>query len=254
MEDGVKQGINDINNSQSGKKVSWYNQRMKIIYLTIMLSIMVLASEWTLVKAKNGVSVYTAEVEGSDFLAYRGETVVNASIASVVAVLYDTPNCTSWLHECSFGLTLEELSFEENYIYESYDLSFPVSDRGLILRSSLVWEDKKAVLSVHDANDYCDKSTNPRCVKVKRLGLTAIPRSKGAYTLTRLDANKTSIVWQAHTNPGGSIPTWMVNMLVVDMPYYSLLNLRTVAKEDQYKEMTKEKLQKSWQEQYDKHH
>ena len=227
---------------------------MKIILLILSLSLVILASEWTLVKEKNGVSVYTSAVEGSDFLAYRGEIVVDGSIASVVSVLYDTPNCVSWLHECSFGLTLEEVSFKENYIYESYDLSFPVSDRGLILHSTLVWDESRAVVSVEDANDFCKNKTNPRCEKVRSLNLTTIPRSKGAYTLTKLDDNKTSVVWQAHTDPGGSIPTWMVNMLVVDMPYYSLRNLRKVVKENQYKEMTKEKLKRSWQRQYDQHH
>ena len=213
-----------------------------------------IANEWSLVKEAEGIRVYTSPVEGSDFLAYRGEVVVEASIASIVAVLYDTPNCVSWLHECSFGLTLDEISFEENYIFESYDLSFPVSDRGLILRSTLVWDEKKAVVSIEDANSFCQKRSDPRCEKVCSLDLMMIPRSNGAYTLTMLDQNRTSVVWQAHTNPGGSIPTWMVNMLVVDMPYYSLFNLRNIVKEDQYKDMSKEKLQRSWQLQYDQHH
>ena len=234
--------------------MAWYNQHMKLLFLIMAFYCMAFAAEWTLVKDKNGVRVYTSSVAGSDFLAYRGETVIEASVATVVAVLYDTPNCTAWLYECSYGLTLEELSFEENYIFERYDLSFPVSDRGLILHSSLMWDEKKAVLSVKDANDFCDNNTNSRCKKVRSLNLTTIVRSRGTYILTMLDEYRTSVVWQAHTDPGGSIPTWMVNMLVVDMPYYSLLNLQEIVNEDKYKDMTKEKLKRLWKVQYDQHH
>ena len=215
---------------------------------------MLFANSWTLVKEEQGVTVYTVAVEGSDFLAYRGETVIEASMASIIAVLYDTPNCVSWLYECTLGVTLEEISFEENYIFERYDLTFPVSDRGILLHSRLLWEDNHAILYIEDANDYCEGRSTSRCERIRSLDLIAITHSKGSYTLKTLDENRTSVVWQVHTEPGGSIPTWVVNMMVVDMPYHSLLNLRSLVQQDQYKNMSREKLQRLWQDQYDKHH
>ena len=227
---------------------------MKLVFIILALATLATASEWTLVKEAEEIRVYTTPVEGSDFLAYRGETVVEASAASIVAVLYDTPNCVSWLHECSFGLTLEEVSFEENYIFEQYDLTFPVSDRGVILHATLVWSEGSAIVSIEENNAYCEQNSNPRCAQVRALDLTPITRSRGAYTLTRIDENRTSVVWQVHAEPGGQIPTWIVNMLVVDMPYYSLLNLRSIVNETPYQDMTQEKLRMLWQVEYDKHH
>ena len=234
--------------------MSWYNHRMKVLFITLGLVLSITASEWSLVKEAEGIRVYTSPVAGSDFLAYRGETVVEGSVASIVAVLYDTPNCISWLHECSFGLTLDEVSFEENYIFEQYDLTFPVSDRGVILHSTLEWDDTTAVVRIEEKNNYCKENPNPRCAKVRALDLIPITRSRGAYTLKRIDDKRTSVVWKVHAEPGGKIPTWIVNMMVVDMPYYSLLHLRSIVKEKQYRDMTQEKLRKLWQVQYDKHH
>jgi len=234
--------------------VSWYNHRMKVLFITLCLVLSITASEWSLVKESEGVRVYTSPVEGSDFLAYRGETVVEGSVASIVAVLYDTPNCVSWLHECSFGVTLEEVSFEENYIFEQYDLTFPVSDRGVILHSTLEWDKGHAVVRIKEDNAYCDENENLRCAKVRALDLIPITRSRGAYTLTYIDEQRTSVVWQVHAEPGGKIPTWIVNMMVIDMPYYSLLHLRTIVKEEKYRDMTQQKLRKLWQGQYDEHH
>ena len=228
---------------------------MKVLFIILTFVISAVSSdEWTLVKESEGIRVYTSPVAGSNFLAYRGETVVGSGIASIVAVLYDTPNCTSWLHECSFGLDLEQVSFEENYIFEQYDLTFPVSDRGVILHSTLDWKRERAVLRIEEVNDYCKQSSNPRCEKVRVLDLTPIARSRGAYTLTRISDQRTSVVWQVHAEPGGKIPTWIVNMMVIDMPYYSLLNLRSIVKETRYKDMTQEKLRTLWQKQYNEYH
>ena len=232
----------------------WYNYCMKIVFMILTLVMCTVAHDWTLVKESEGIRVYTSSVTGSDFLAYKGETVVEASMASIVAVLYDTPNCVSWLHECSFGLDLEQISFEENYIFEQYDLTFPVSDRGVILHSTLEWDAGYAIVRIEEKNDYCKQNSNPRCAKVRELDLISITRSRGAYTLTHIDEKRTSVVWQVHAEPGGKIPTWIVNMMVVDMPYYSLLNLVTIVKEPKYRDMTKEKLRVLWQAQYDKHH
>ena len=231
-----------------------YNQSMKIIMMIFGLAVVLFANEWRLVKEKNDIKVYTREVEGSDFLEFRGETVVEGSIAALVAVLYDTQNCPAWLHECSFGMTLEEVSFEENYIFEIYDLTFPVSDRGVILHSMLSWNDDGASLETYEVQTFCEERDSSRCQKVKSLDVTPIKRSSGRYTFTTLDDNRTNVVWQQHVEPGGNIPTWLVNAMVVDLPYETLLKLQTLVTDAKYQGVTEKKLRQMWSKQYQLHH
>ncbi len=237
-----------------GEKVSCYNRSMKIVMILIFINLYVGASEWHLVKEKNSVKVYTREVEGSDFLEFRGETVVQGTVAALVAVLYDTANCPAWLHECSYAMTLEEVSFEENYIFEIYDLSFPVSDRGVILHSKLSWRANIARLETQEVQTFCDERTTTRCQKVNDLDVTPIKRSRGVYTFKTLGKNRTEVVWQQHVEPGGSIPTWLVNAMVVDLPYETLLKLQTLVLDIKYAEMTEKTLRAMWSHQYEAHH
>jgi hypothetical protein len=42
------------------------------------------------------------------------------------------------------------------------------------------------------------------------------------------------VVYQVHANPGGSLPNWMVNAIVVETPLETLLNLRDVVTNEKY--------------------
>ena len=41
--------------------------------------------------------------------------------------------------------------------------------------------------------------------------------------------NLTEVTYQVHTEPGGSVPSWLANSFVVDAPFNTLSGLRTLA-------------------------
>ena len=212
--------------------------------------LMLEADVWQLAKEKNAVTVYTRAIEGSSFLEFKGETVVEGSVDALVALLYDTANAPAWIHDCSFGMTLKEVSFEENYVFQIYDLPFPVSNRQLILHSKLTYTEEGARLETKEVNTFCKDKQLRRCQKVNENTLIQIKRSRGHYIFIRLDDKRTKVVWQQHIEPGGSVPDWLVNALVVDIPYHSLLRLQELVKDQKYRDMTKRKLENRWLEQY----
>lgn len=212
------------------------------------------ADEWQLAEDKNAIIVYTRAIEGSSFLEFRGETVVEGSVDALVALLYDTANAPAWIHDCSFGMTLEEISFEENYIFQIYDLPFPVSNRQLLLHSKLTYTEEGARLEIKKANTFCKDNELSRCQKVNENTLIKIKRSRGHYLFIRIDDKHTKVIWQQHVEPGGSVPDWLANALLVDIPYYSMLRLKEIVKDEKYRDMTKKKLESMWLEQYREFH
>ncbi len=212
------------------------------------------ADDWSLTKEKNGVSVYVREIAGSDFLEFRGETVVEGSVSSLVALLYDTPNAPAWLHDCSFSMSVEEKAFEDNVIFQTYDLPFPAGDRQVILQTKLVWTPKGARLETQEANSYCDGRLTERCKSVRKSGSITMERSRGAYTFTPLNEKRTKVVWQQHVEPGGMIPAWLANTLVVDLPYNSLQQLRSLVRDEKYRDMSETQLRAMWLKQYQRYH
>lgn len=54
------------------------------------MSLSLVAAEWRLEKDDDGIQVFTRAVEGSDYRAFRGETLINAELNQLMAVLDDT--------------------------------------------------------------------------------------------------------------------------------------------------------------------
>jgi hypothetical protein len=49
---------------------------------------------------------------------------------------------------------------------------------------------------------------------------------RGYWKITPLEEGKSEVVYQAHTDPGGNIPDMAANIVVVDIPYNSLFNMK----------------------------
>jgi len=231
-----------------------YNFLMRCVMVIALLLSICEAGEWELVKEDEGIAVYTRSVEGSDFLAFKGETVVEGSIDALVAVLYDTPSAPAWLHQCSFGMTLEEVSFEENYVFQIYDLPFPASNREVILHAHLSLSEGSALLDTREANGFCDSQPVGRCRYVKEVDLTRIEKSRGRYLFVTEENNRTRVVWQQYIEPGGYLPDWLLNALIVDLPFNSLSRLRELVKTEKYRSTTIQQLRARWKEKYRLYH
>ena len=212
------------------------------------------AGDWTLAKEKSGIAVYTREVAGSDFVAFRGETVVEGSVATLIAIMYDIPNAPAWLYNCSFSMTVEERGFKDNIIFQTYDLPFPAGDRQVMLEAKLVWSAESARLETRESNRYCDGRQTERCKRVRGSGHIMMERSRGSYTFRQLDENRTKVVWQQHLEPGGIIPAWLANALVIDIPFNTLRQLQSMVKDTKYRTMTESDLRRMWLEQYKQFH
>jgi len=231
-----------------------YNHPMRYLMTFIVLSCLSEAAEWELVKQEDGITVYTQSVRGSEFLAFKGETVVEGSVDALVAVLYDTKGAPVWLHQCLFSMTLEEVSFEENYIFQIYDLPFPAGNREVVLHTRLSWTQDGAMVESTEVNGFCDSHPVERCRYVQEADLTRIERSRGSYLFIAEENNRTKVIWQQHIEPGGYLPDWLVNALVVDVPFNSLSRLRELVKTKKYRSATIQQLRALWKEQYGHYH
>jgi hypothetical protein len=60
--------------------------------------------------------------------------------------------------------------------------------------------------------------------------LVRVPYIKGFWELIKIDDISTKIVFMNAASPGGSIPDWLADSFVLDMPYHSLNNFRYMLK------------------------
>lgn len=196
--------------------------RMAVICgLTAFISATAQAEDWQVVKDEDGIQISLASVAGSKYKAYRGETVINASIAKLRGLQEDVAAACKWIHECKLQKVLKQEGGKV-WTYSQFNTPWPVTPRDSVI---LVTTEEGA-----------DGSLTRRLVEQP----TFIPEEKGFVRVSEVEGfwkfvpqgpGKTQVIYQVHTEPGGSVPSWLANKFVVDAPFNTLKALKTHAEQ-----------------------
>ena len=107
---------------------------------------------------------------------------------------------------------------------------FPTNDRDFIIKSKKIDIDADTVkLVLTGASNYCDNKNSKLCKKTKTNNVR-ITLINGFYLIEKIGTKHYRITYQIHSEPNGNIPSWLVNSMLVNMPFDTLDNLRTLLK------------------------
>ncbi|KMQ75229.1 START domain-containing protein [Marinobacter subterrani] len=180
---------------------------------------------WTLRKEDGQIRVYTIDQPGSSFKAFKAVGVIDAPIENLMAVMINPGSCVEWVYNCTESRVLGEGGFHDRYAYSVNDMPWPVTDRDYVLRIRTRGDQSSGEV-VMDLNATPNKlAANEDRVRVDR--------SDTLYRFTP-EGDSTRMVWVQHTDPNGSLPGWLVNSLLVDIPVRSMQALERVANFEKY--------------------
>ncbi len=188
------------------------------IGLLLFFSSLACASpSWQLEKEADGVKVWVAPTPGSDYKQFKGQVVINAPLKGVQRVLEDVQNFPRWYHKMVESKVIKSLGNGHSLRYSVTDLPWPVSDRDAVV------EAYKEVMSNGELRVIFVARPNAFPLQEDRIRM---PRLQGRWVLTPLSQTQTQVTFQVAAEPGGSIPSWLANQMVVDVPFNTLRNLK----------------------------
>lgn len=194
---------------------------MKAKYLGLLLCICVwtmavsAADDWELRRDRDGIQVYTIDVEGSPYAAVRTITVVeNVRLAALVALIEDAEACSSWADKCAESYVYERLSETEAYVYTHNSMPFPIKDRDVL--AHVRWSQN---LSTYEVTMESTATIGIMETQRRRLRLT---EASASWRFLPLPSGAVEVANEAHINPGSSLPGWVTNMLLVDTPFQTM--------------------------------
>lgn len=172
--------------------------------------------QWQLAREEGGVRVYLAEVPGSKYKAYRGVVTIKGSLAAVQAAQEDVPGSCVWIFSCQQQrLLATEGGVSE--LYTRFKTPWPVKARDSVIQ----------VTTRTDADGGMTrllKALPQRLPEEK--DFVRVQRVDGRWHLKPLDQGRVEVTYEVHTEPGGSVPSWLANSFVVDAPLQTLQGLR----------------------------
>lgn len=175
-------------------------------------------SSWKFRHDHNGVQVYTRKDTSSGILELKLRTEVRASLRSVVALASDIPNLKDWAFRLKESYNIRSVSETEGYLYMRTDFPLPFSDRDMIVHYTFKQDPHtKQVTST---------SKSAHNLIPEKEGIVRIKAIESKWTYTPLPGGMIRLEYQLKSDPGGSIPKWLINLAVDDGPVKSILGLK----------------------------
>lgn len=190
-------------------------KRVAVVVGLAALSSMAMAEDWKVAKDEDGIKVSLSEVASSQYKAYRGVTLIKAPVAKIRALQEDVAGSCAWIHECKLQKLLKHEG-DQSWTYAQFNTPWPVTARDSVLHVTTVQEaDGGVTRTIEAAPTY----------QPEEKGFVRVTEAKGFWKLVP-KGDATEVTYQLHTNPGGSVPSWLANKFVVEAPFNTLKALR----------------------------
>ena len=178
------------------------------------------------------IRVFTRYVKGSDMKAFKGITTIKSTVTAPVALLQDVKRAHEWVFNCKAMDLIEELSPTQAIYYTVTSMPWPVKNRDNISESRIAQDPETGVVTVTITARNDIFPSNDDHVRVRELDATWTlePRADGLLKVT----------YEAHADPGGGLPSWLVNSFVVEAPLNTLRDFRELVVDDKYQSASRE--------------
>jgi hypothetical protein len=184
---------------------------------------------WKLVKQDKYVQVHTASIEGNGFKMIKAAVEIDAPIEKVAAVIMDVDHYEEWGYQCKESKLIKRPKKNEIIFYYISSTPWPVANRDLV--SHIVFKkisDKEMLIESHNIHQYVDPVPD----------MVRIPKSHARWHLVEIGPNKTRAEYRLELDPGGTVPSWLVNLFISDGPYKTLTAIRAQVMHSRYKGYT----------------
>lgn len=177
------------------------------------------ASGWQLKKQEDGIRIYTKDVEGSNLKALKAELKINAAPAALAALLLNIDRQKEWVYSTRSAHVVKRISADELIYYSEKTMPWPVINRDAVVQLSI---QRNAATGAVTAKAVCVKGIVPEKKDIVRVPLStvkwvAIPDGSGMH-----------ITYEAQVDPGGTLPSWVVNLFSTKGALETFKKLRQV--------------------------
>ncbi|WP_345369642.1 hypothetical protein [Algivirga pacifica] len=169
---------------------------------------------WELVNQADNIEVYNRPHPSSCFKEFKVIARIKGSyLEKAKGILLDFNSYQSWMPACNQSklISTEEESY---YHYTTYDAPWPVSNRDLILNVQMEESIDSVIVYQQAAPDFLPEHK----------GFTRIGKFSGFWELVQ-ENEWFTITYQASTDPGGKIPSWLSDMSTARTPLKTMQNL-----------------------------
>ena len=181
------------------------------------------AQNWEMKKNENGIAVYTAATK-SGYKIFKASMKYKTTHDALIKLVKDTATAPRWMYKCS---QLEILKYPSHYTWitrTSIEMPWPIDDRDIVAKLSLV--------KIPNGYEVKIKSI-PKFIRIHD-DYVRLNMAEGFWRFQNIKNGEIKITYQFLSEPEG-LPSWIVNLFIVDAPFDTLKNMKKMLELQQYK-------------------
>lgn len=172
--------------------------------------------DWKIKRDEKGVKVFTISKSGSTFHQVMVETQFKNEPSNIVQGILKVQDYTKWIYQCSNSQLISKVN-DTVFIYRHVtDAPWPIEDRDHISKVT-VSRLPKGMISITSKMVF-GYPEYPDCIRLKH--------TESTWHLTPMANGGTLLNYQLSFDPGGTVPTWLVDIFIADGPYNTFINLK----------------------------
>jgi hypothetical protein len=178
--------------------------------------------DWELQKDKNGLKIYTKDLDNSKFKQIKVECILDGTLDRFDAIIRDVNNHKNWVYSTKQSYLVKQVNSNEILYYTETSLPWPLSNRDVIIKMDIA---RDSVANTETVN-----TKNVNGILAEKSGLVRVAELSTLWQVKSAGDNKISILYYFTTDPSGSLPAWMVNSFATKGPYETFTSLAALLK------------------------
>jgi hypothetical protein len=190
---------------------------MQLIITLWLLSVVSLAqTDCELRRSENNIFVYSCKMNSSRLKAIRANFSLPTTPSVLAGHLMNVGAYTEWQYNVIKTEVLEVISELEVIYRAEVKAPWPVSNRDLVVRLKIEQDPVTKVMTftIISIPDYIPEYK----------GIVRVPKSEGKWVITP-KVDRLAIDYSFVVDPGGSIPSWLLNLSIAEGPHRTFSNL-----------------------------
>jgi len=168
--------------------------------------------KWKLAKSDQGIEVFTTEVTGSKYVAFKAMMSIKTTEYEILKILKDINKYPEWLAYTASVSDIQQTERDQSFVMET-DYPWPYSNECMKYSMSFQRDDNQGMkvnISGTHGHVICKYTI----------------KKAGGYILLEPDQDKIKITYYFHSEPSQNISAMLLNSMIHKMPFQTFTTLK----------------------------
>ncbi|MBL7828688.1 MAG: hypothetical protein JNJ57_18785 [Saprospiraceae bacterium] len=179
---------------------------------------------WIFKNEKSGVKVYYRKT--ADVYEVKLITSIQSTLSGLVTLLSEVENYPVWGYKVAEAKVLREYGVHDVAYYSRLDFPWPLDDRDIIMHNKIEQDP--------DTRKIIATSTAEPTIIPEKEGIVRVKKAHTTWTIIPGQGGWLYVEYYIYSDPGGSIPDWLVNMAIDVGPRETIQGIRKFISQPQY--------------------